>query len=183
MLAVRHPPAMPRQPASPTCSARVQPTSVCTSAQGCLAAGMLPACSKPLVALCRHPSPPQPYRVAQYAPGMLALGLVAFLPMQLAWLYRRAYLSEQPAAAVAGARTCTCPYCSCRGSGTPCSAGLACKAGDAPTLTARSTCHAGPDPPLLPLPSLVQPGGSGWWQRSACCRSLSSPWWPCAPTR
>lgn len=56
---------------------------------------MLPACSKPLVALCRHPSLPQPYRVAQYAPGMPALGLVAFLPMQLAWLYHRTYLSER----------------------------------------------------------------------------------------
>ena len=36
----------------------------------------------------------QPYRLVEYAPRTLALGAVAFLPMQLAWLRQRAYLSE-----------------------------------------------------------------------------------------
>ena len=36
----------------------------------------------------------QPYRLVEYAPSILALGAVAFLPMQLAWISQRTYLSE-----------------------------------------------------------------------------------------
>ncbi|PRW59618.1 hypothetical protein C2E21_1877 [Chlorella sorokiniana] len=35
----------------------------------------------------------RPYRLVEYAPGILVLGLVAFLPMQLAWMHQRAYLT------------------------------------------------------------------------------------------
>ncbi len=61
----------------------------------CRHEGQTRACLLPLsisAALNHHAM--QPYRLVEYAPRTLALGAVAFLPMQLAWLRQRTYLSE-----------------------------------------------------------------------------------------